>query len=184
MIRVRKRYKLLIIGCLKNGRRSSLHSILRLIYHPSQFYVLRSGTTYFSSLDKYLFHILPWILMINTAAESTLYIYIYASVQSTFQRVTDTIRSVAAQTWWCCTRNAHSQQHRHLRQFWKRGPDSAKPLTFGPFMKTPNSGQLNTNIHISFRKLLHNRCHGLLRQVWAGLSRMQSLCMHKNSTGI
>ena len=64
------------------------------------------------------------------------------------------------------------------------GPGSAKPLTVDPFMKTPDSGQLNNNLHISFRKLLQYDCHDLLYQVWAGLSRMQSLCVHKNPTGI
>ena len=62
---------------------------------------------------------------------------------------------------------------------------SAKPLPVGPSMKTQNSGQLNKNLHISFRKLLlRSGCHDLLCQMRAGLSRMQSLCGHKNSRGI
>ena len=65
------------------------------------------------------------------------------------------------------------------------GPGSPKPLTVGPFMNTPNCGQLNNNFHISFQKLLlQYGCHDLLCQIWAGLFRMQSLCVHKNCTSI
>ena len=42
------------------------------------------------------------------------------------------------------------------------GPGLAKPLTVGPFMKIPNSSQLNNNFRISFRKLLlQYGCHDL-----------------------
>ena len=87
-------------------------------------------------------------------------------------------------------------QHRHdraalaatptrLRQIRKTGPGSEKPLTVGPFIKTLISGQLNNNCHILFRKpLLQYGCHDLLCQVWAGLSRMQSLDVHKISTQV
>ena len=71
----------------------------------------------------------------------------------------------------------------HMNMLPLQCPLAAKPLTVGPFMKTQYSGQLNNNFHISFRKLfLQYGCHDLQCQVWAGLSQMQSLCVHKNST--
>ena len=86
--------------------------------------------------------------------------------------------------WSCCPCNAHPQQHRQDHgNFAKPAPvqQSLWPLVYY-FMKRWNSDQLNNNFHISFRKLLQYGCHDLLCQVWDGLSRMQSLCVHKNST--
>ena len=71
-------------------------------------------------------------------------------------------------------------QLRNLKFLGRTGLGSEKPLTVGSFIKTPISGQLNNNCHVLFRKrLLQYGCHDLLCQVWAGLSRMQSLCVHK-----
>ena len=73
-----------------------------------------------------------------------------------------------------------------LRQIRKTGPASEKPLTVGPFIKTlrdfwPTKQQLPCFIP---EPLLQYRCHELLCQVWAALSRMQSLCVHNISACI
>ena len=62
----------------------------------------------------------------------------------------------------------------------KTGPVSEKPLTVDPLIKIPICGQLNSNCHILFWKpLVQYGCRDLLCQVWAGLSRMQNVCVHK-----
>ena len=142
---------------------------------------MRNGTTYSSSLDKYscMLHILPWILktaavplQFNPSAVSARLEQVFSGWQtppqcdSTDMIVLPSQQPIAAAP----TR---------LRQLWK--PEAF--VCRWSMIKTPISGQLNNNCRILFRKPLRQHgYHDQLRQVWAGLSRMRSLCMQKLST--